>query len=343
MDSTLDRKPKITVLMPVYNCELYIKEALESILNQTFSDFELLIIDDASSDSTVSIIKNYNDSRLRLIEKDKNSGITNSLNYGLSIARGEYIARMDGDDISFPERFEKQVAFLDANPEIILCGTNYKVIGKNENIILPECNESIKIRLLRDNCIAHPSVMMRRQKLIESSVLYDPIKESAEDYDLWVRLLAFGKLYNLQDFLLQYRVHEMQISKKRQKQQNESALECRIKMIDYLNFSFHKEETLLLKKFVSCDTDFGYDEVQKIFTLKEKLVAGNSKLFFNNDELKKYLTELEIGILKKYFIARQKYSPAIFFQYLKYKRSFRLTFINEIKLLIKSFVCHKVH
>ena len=98
--------PTITVLMPVYNCALYINEAMDSILSQTFDDFEFLIIDDASTDDTVSIIKSYNDPRIQLVEKPVNTGYTNSLNYGLSIANGKYIARMDGDDISLPERFQ---------------------------------------------------------------------------------------------------------------------------------------------------------------------------------------------------------------------------------------------
>ena len=112
--------PKITVLMPVYNCELYIQEAIESILHETYSDFEFLILDDASTDQTVSIIKKYKDACIQLIEKLLKAGYTNSLNYGLTIARGKYIARMDGDDISFPDRFVKQVTYLEANPGVVL-------------------------------------------------------------------------------------------------------------------------------------------------------------------------------------------------------------------------------
>ena len=120
--------PKISVLMPVYNCELYVQEAIDSILNQTFIDFELLIIDDCSTDKTVEIINNYADKRIKLTTKPHNTGLTNSLNYGLSIAQGQYIARMDGDDVSVLDRFEKQVKFLDTNPDIILCGTWYQLM-----------------------------------------------------------------------------------------------------------------------------------------------------------------------------------------------------------------------
>jgi glycosyltransferase involved in cell wall biosynthesis len=141
--------PKITVLIPVYNCELYIQEVLESILHQTYSDFEFLILDDASTDQTVSIIKKYKGARIQLIEKLLKAGYTNSLNYGLTIARGKYIARMDGDDISFPDRFVKQVTYLEANPGVVLCGTSYKIIGNGKQLSFPENHEAIKLALLR--------------------------------------------------------------------------------------------------------------------------------------------------------------------------------------------------
>ena len=126
--------PTISVIMPVYNCFDYIQEAINSILNQTFSDFELIIIDDYSSDGTVDLIKKFNDPRIKLTVKSVNSGISNSLNYGLKIAKGKYIARMDGDDISFPDRFERQVKFMDLNPKVILCGGGYISINSNQGI-----------------------------------------------------------------------------------------------------------------------------------------------------------------------------------------------------------------
>ena len=131
----MESSPKISVILPVYNSELYIKETIDRVLNQTFSDFELLIIDDCSTDKTVSIIKEYSDERICLIEKEKNSGLINSLNFGISLAKGEYIARMDGDDICLLERFAKQVAFLDKNPTIILCGTAYSDITCFQNCL----------------------------------------------------------------------------------------------------------------------------------------------------------------------------------------------------------------
>ena len=221
--------------MPVYNCELYIKEAVDSILNQTFADFDFLIIDDASTDKTVSIIKEYKDSRIQLIEKTVNTGYTISLNYGLKVAKGEYIARMDGDDISLPNRFEKQIAFLDSNPDVVLCGAAIKVIDSDRVIMYPESHDNIKLEFLTQNCIVHPSVMIRKSILDFHSLTYDINKEPAEDYNLWVKLLNYGKLYNIQEVLLYYRVHSCQVSQKRFSLQVESSIETQLELLDFLH------------------------------------------------------------------------------------------------------------
>ncbi len=341
MDNYKD--PVITVLMPVYNCELYINEAVDSILNQTFADFELLIIDDASTDKTASIIKAYNDSRIKFIEKPSNTGLTNSLNQGLKLANGKYIARMDGDDVSFSQRFEKQVAFLDANPDVVLCGTNIKVIGTEKIIALPEKNEKIKLTLLKGNCLAHPSVMIRKQILDELSVGYDISKEPAEDYDLWVRLTGIGKLHNLQEVLLNYRVHNTQVSKKRDTQQIELSLQLRLQMFGYLDYSFDKEEYDLLKKIIGGSLSVTLDEIKDFFILTEKMVSANSNSFFEPKGFQEYLLELHKKSYKKYFLEREKYYPIICFQYFKIrsKSEFKLGLIDELKLIIKSIIYFK--
>lgn len=337
------KKPKITVLMPVYNCELYIRESIDSILNQTFDDFELLIIDDASTDKTVDIIKAYNDFRIQLIEKPQNSGYTNSLNYGLSIAKGEYIARMDGDDISLRERFAKQVSFLDANPDVVLCGTIISIIGTNKIVSLPESHEDIKLLLLKSNCIAHPSVMFRNQKAKDFSILYDIYKEPAEDYDLWVRLLAIGKLYNLQEVLVNYRVHNFQVSKKRELQQVNSALDTRLNVLQYLDCTIEFGERTLLKKLIQNNNVIIFNELKEFVVLRDKLISSNSNNFFESFGFNEYVCSIEKKIFKDYFINRDKYFPIIFLQYLQIKSKFifRLSFKDKLKLGVKSLIFFK--
>jgi len=343
MDSTLNLIPKITVLMPVYNCELYIEMAIKSILNQTYTDFEFLIIDDASNDNTINIIKSFDDKRIKLIEKPINTGLTNSLNLGLKLAKGQYIARMDGDDISLPDRFLKQITYLDSNLNVILCGTNISIIDKNKTIQFPEKNEEIKIALLKGNSVAHPSVMIRKDKLKEFKLQYDVNKEPAEDYDFWVRLLKFGELHNLQEVFLNYRVHDFQVSQKRETQQNKISLETRIKILNYLDYPFSDKESTLLKKILSMDSKLNSTEIKNFFVLKENLIQANSNNFFNSKEFTEYLTQLENQYLKYYFVKREKYSPLIYFRYLKIqnKKIFKLKLIDELKLFIKSFIYYK--
>jgi glycosyltransferase involved in cell wall biosynthesis len=132
--------PYVTVLMPVYNTEMYLKEAIDSILNQTFRDFEFIVINDGSTDSTSDIIESYSDPRIIYLQNEKNLGVATSLNKGLSIAKGTYIARMDGDDVSRCDRLEKQVAFMDANPEIGVCGTWLETIGDRNEVWSPPRN-----------------------------------------------------------------------------------------------------------------------------------------------------------------------------------------------------------
>lgn len=334
----------ISVIMPVYNCELYIKESIDSILNQTYTNFEFLIIDDASTDETISIIKSYDDTRIQLIVKPINTGLTNSLNYGLKLAKGKYIARMDGDDICMPERFEKQVAFLEANAGIVLCGTCYKVIGSNLVKRLPEHCEDIKLGLLRGNCIVHSSVMMRKQILDEFSIVYDVSKEPAEDFDLWVRFLLFGKLYNLQEALLNYRVHNTQVSQKRKIQQIQFALQSRLQMLKYLNCSFNKQESDLLKKIFVENILVTFDEINDFYILKGKMVLANSTRFFDSNGFNNYLFEIENKLIKRYFFNREKYSLIIYFQYLKIKCKLgtKIKMIDELKLMLKSIFFYKV-
>jgi glycosyltransferase involved in cell wall biosynthesis len=284
--------PKITVLMPVYNCELYIQEAVDSILKQTFTDFEFLIIDDASTDNTVAIIKTYNDPRIQLIQKPQNSGYTNSLNYGLGVAKGEYIARMDGDDVSLPERFAKQVAFLDTNPDVVLCGTLYQIIGTNKICDHPLTHETIKVKLISGCYIAHPTVMFRKNVFESNKLEYDPKMEPAEDYELWSRLVFLGEIANIGEVLLHYRVHSQQTSIIRGTRQKKVSREIRIRMLE-------KVMPLLNSELYSFDlftqelkSEFIVKELKEQMKLLDCLVVENNKK-------KMYSSKLFLEFVKK--------------------------------------------
>ena len=207
--------PKVSVIMPAYNAEKYIKEAIDSILAQTFGDFEFIIINDCSKDATEEIILSYLDPRIVYIKNEKNLRVARTLNKGLAVARGEYIARMDADDISLPERFQKQVDYLDAHPEIAVLGTNVELFDENG----PICTgwsatdpAQMKVDLLFSCGLAHPSVMMRRNVIAQLGG-YDPAYEGLEDYQLWCRVAEKYGVTTLPDLLLRYRIHGGQVTK----------------------------------------------------------------------------------------------------------------------------------
>jgi glycosyltransferase involved in cell wall biosynthesis len=215
-------QPIVSVLLPVYNAEAFLSEAVESVLEQTFNDFEFIIIDDGSTDSTADILDYYQkiDGRIR-VYRQKNRGIAFALNRGIEKVRGDYIARMDADDICLPTRFEKQVAFLDENPEVGILGAGFQLItefGMPGTIVNPPQQHSLIRWSLFFYCpIAHPTVMMRKTiadqlggYILETDTKGD--RYTIEDYDLWVRASRVTKLYNLQEVLLYLRKHNSNLS-----------------------------------------------------------------------------------------------------------------------------------
>jgi cellulose synthase/poly-beta-1,6-N-acetylglucosamine synthase-like glycosyltransferase len=201
---------KLTVFTPFYKNIRYFDETIVSVLSQSFRDFEYLMINDGDPADAERIIQKYNDPRIRIINPPTPLGLSGSRDAGLREARGELIAFIDSDDFCEPGRLEKQIAFLKSHPDHILIGSALRFINdRSETIgsrIYPECDEEIKKRLVVVNCIAQPSVMARRAKLIEAGG-YTNEFPAAEDYDLWLRLARFGMFHNLQEPLVAYRIH----------------------------------------------------------------------------------------------------------------------------------------
>jgi len=207
-------KPKVTVLMPVYNGEKYLNEAIESILNQTYKDFEFLIINDGSTDNSVKIIESYNDPRIHLVHNEKNLKLIASLNKGLNIAKGEYIARMDCDDVSLPDRLLKQVQYLDNHPDVGVLGCGTKNVDENLNTISeperPLTYLQNKWKLLFSSTLMHPSVMYRKELILKYGG-YSHEFIHAEDYDLWSRLIDFAIIHQIPEILVYLRKHSQNI------------------------------------------------------------------------------------------------------------------------------------
>jgi len=201
--------PKVSVIMPVYNGEQYLRDAIESVLNQTFTNFEFIIINDGSTDNTNSIINSYKDSRIVIIKNDKNIGQCDSCAKAFLAARGEYIARQDADDISLPERLSKEAAFLDNSPETGLVGSFFLNIDQDGRklfiITFPCSDEEIRKEFLARYAFCHPSVMFRR-RCLERVEGYRKELEYAEDYDFIIRISETSKLANIPEVLCLYRI-----------------------------------------------------------------------------------------------------------------------------------------
>lgn len=203
--------PKISVVMPVYNSEAYLGEAIDSVLNQTFQDFELIIIDDASQDRSKEIIGSYTDPRIILIINEHNIGVAKSLNKGIDKSTGRYIARMDSDDICREDRFMKQYLHMEQNSHIAVCGSFAEIIGNGEQLNYPTEPGEIASSLFFYCCITHPTVMMRREFLDQHNLRY-PEQYKAEDYKLWVDISRTGRISNIPEILLSYRRHSTQVT-----------------------------------------------------------------------------------------------------------------------------------
>jgi glycosyltransferase involved in cell wall biosynthesis len=218
--------PKVSVLMSVQDGERYLRAAIESILDQGFADFEFLILDDASSDTSRAIIASYADPRIRLIENERNLGLTRSLNRGIRLSQGDYIARMDADDLSLPDRLQRQVDFLDADPQCAVVASLSKKIDSSAAEVgimsSPIEAEAISRQLRRGNCLTHGSVMMRRQPL-ESVGLYDETMTHSQDYDLWLRLSEEHRICCIPEFLYAWRDHGDSITRAREHEQKRFA------------------------------------------------------------------------------------------------------------------------
>jgi hypothetical protein len=216
---THHKEPKVSVVLPVYNCPDYVGEAIESILKQTMADFELIVIDDGSKDNSLAVIKQYTDKRIWIFTQE-NQGLARTLNKGIGFAKGRYIARQDQDDISLPERFAKQVKILDANPDCALVATWAEIWqGRSRTtrtLSHPSNQSKIKFELLFDSQFVHSSVMFRKEA-VEQVGLYptDKNREPPEDYELWSRLARKYTLSNIPEVLQIYRELPESISRVR--------------------------------------------------------------------------------------------------------------------------------
>lgn len=305
MDKNI-KSPLVSVIMPVYNAEKYVAEAIESILNQTFTDFEFLIFNDGSKDKSAEIVQSYaqKDSRIVFYNYQENRGLPETLNKGIDIAQGKYIARMDNDDISLPHRFERQLAFMENNEEVGLCGTWFSAFENNiENIVnvakMPILDENIKVASLHYCCIAHPTVMAKTSLLKNNK--YDQSFYPADDYELWARLIPLTKLHNIPESLLLYRLHETNISREKTDIQQEIGRKIQLLQFERF-FANHKNIHYALLKYAFIERkpiSYSTEAYELAKLIKQMYESNQFQKIYDKNIFIQFLNEIWQPVVKR--------------------------------------------
>ena len=250
--------PLVSIIMPVYNVEAFLEEAVESARAQSWQHWELILINDGSTDRTAEICRSFSDTRIRYVENDNNMGVLRTRNRALEFANGDYIAWLDADDVAAPDKLEKQVAFLEANPDYVMCGTRHVDIGPKGELIrkwlFPTSDQDIRSFLLLANCFCNSSTLVRGHLMRE--LRFSENFELAEDYDLWYRCSLRGKMANLPEFLTRYRVHGNNISITKREKMFDIVKELANRILTDLGIAFTEEELQLHNRLISFDGAF---------------------------------------------------------------------------------------
>ncbi len=318
-------EPLVTVLMSVYNGEKYLREAMESILNQTYRNIEFLIINDASTDSSIEIIQSYRDERIRFSSNAENIKLTASLNKGIDLAQGKYIARMDADDISLPVRIEKQVAFMEQHPQVGLCGTYVQNIGMNDPYVPPykTTHDEIKFKLFFETHFPHPAAMLRKSVLDEHNLMYDTVNQVAQDYELWNKMIDYCEVAIIPEPLVKKRSHPEMTSVKKGEEQLQVVKKIHGELMRKLGATPSKEALDSYELFLKGANPKSKKELFSLLDLFDKLITGNrrNKIYrsdlFDNFFAEKYWmlcttsTAYGVDVYRKYqqSAAQELYNP----------------------------------
>ncbi len=305
----MKNKLTFSVLMPVYNCALYLAEAIESILNQTFTDFELIVLDDGSTDGSAEIAKSYNDSRIVYHCNEKNLGLANNLNVGLRMAKGKYIARMDGDDISLPERLQTQFDYLESHRDIDLCSCGLQMFGTENTVWVRESNpEAVKITMMFYSPVLHATSIWRRESFEKHNLYYDQNAFPAEDYELWSRAVFHCKLVNIPQVLYRYRIHGIQVTKT----DDRALLKSKEIQIKYIINSMPFYSVVDAYDFID---NFIYNlgssltELDAMKNTMKKFISANKKTkYFNDKRLSKRLVRYYQSKILDYLLQNKSFS-----------------------------------
>lgn len=259
----------VSVVMPVFNGESYVREAIQSVLNQTYTNFEFIIMNDGSTDTSEIIIRSFKDERIKLINNPVNLGLVKTLNLAISHCKGEFIARFDSDDICTQNRLEKQLKQFSKSSTLDVVGSTANIIdscGEYKGLFkVPEEHTDIHLGMLFNNQVIHPTVMIRRKSILKYMPnVYDDKDQHVEDYGLWVKMLSNHQFYNIQEPLIKYRVHDTKISTIYSKSQIENSRKIKSRISKFYSVNPDVTET---HRLYSSDSPLGLQDAnEKIFT-----------------------------------------------------------------------------
>ena len=335
---------KVTVLMPTYNVASYVKEAIGSVLRQTYRDFELMVIDDCSTDDTVAMVRSIEDPRIRIMQNEKNVGLAENLNRGLSHITTEYVARMDGDDIAEPFWLEKEVAVLDNNPDIGICSGGFERFGTVKSLVrFPERHEDCMANMLFECSVIVPTFRMSLYR--DLGLRYSTDAFPAEDYRFWAECLRVTKIYNIQATLFRYRMHPTQICTARREEQQRKVAQVRRYMLEWLSSDFTEgEKQYYTGAFMAPQIATKQDLYERKAFCQNMVEQNRSIGHFSEEALRRRLDKhlrltLYNTIVDRYF--KKRYTLPAYMRYLVSGMALRCGCKYETKFLLKSLLCKK--
>lgn len=295
---------KVSVLMPVFNSAPFLRDSIDSILNQTFQDFEFVIINDGSTDQSEEIILSYHDNRIRYLKNEENIGLIKTLNRGLDIIKSEYIIRMDSDDISFPHRFQTQVDYMDRNPNMVVSGSS-KQHFSGDTIVKHEVRSSVEeenilFKSIFNTSMPHPTIIIRNEVIQKYNIRYNKAYIGAEDKAMWLEMAQYGKLGKITEPLIKYRVHENQITSKKLVECRKNSVAITIKYLSGLGISIDEQEEKVLS-FICYPNKCGNMQIaMAALKLANKLSDELKKhTIFNSTYIDKFFNTRILNILVK--------------------------------------------
>ncbi len=336
----MDNDVLVSVLMPIYNGEKYLVEAIDSILKQTYKEFEFIIIDDGSTDKSYDIVKNYEDKRIKLIRNETNIQLVDTLNKGVSLSKGRYIARMDCDDIAHTERLEKQLRLIEKNNDVAVVGASIQLINeygkKGRKYFYPEDSDYLSWCLLYFSPIAHPAAMIRKT-MLEGVGGYNKLMTHAEDHYLWYRLSQVGKIINVNDVLMYIRKHQDNVTKKNVRENVEKSIfVSKVVSKKIYGIEIDKKVMECIRLKVCGKYSYIKQAIKYVGDLYDSFAAGHKNKYDSIEYIKKDAA-LRISTLILRRIYDFRLWPSMYYSL----RINKLVFFDLIKLIVEILVLRK--